>query len=252
MIKGLYAAATGMMAIESRQDVIANNIANVSTPGFRRQEPIQKGFYDLFVQKLTRPIRFRLDSAPGGGVKLDETFTDLSAGIITATDNPMNIALSGPGFLVVDTPGGERYTRSGKLLLDADGQLATPEGFKLLGAGGAPIAAGGGNLLILENGTVTVDGEAAGTLQLVEFEQANMLTHLGEGLYVASEAALERSGPAERTTVTHKALEMSNVNLPKEMIALLLGARAYAANQRVINAIDETASRVIERVGMPA
>ena len=251
MIKGLYAAATGMMAIEGRQDVIANNIANVSTPGFRRQEPIQKGFYDLFVQKLTHPIRFRLDSAPGGGVKLEETFTDQSPGVITATENPLNIALSGPGFLVVDTPGGERYTRSGKLLVDGDGQLATAEGFKLLGTGGAPIAGGGGSLLILEDGTVTVDGEATGTLQLIEFEQASMLTHLGEGLHVASAAALDRSGPAEGTTVRHKALEMSNVSLPKETIALMLGARAYAANQRVINAIDATAGRVIERVGMP-
>jgi len=239
------------MAIESRQDVIANNIANVSTPGFRRQEPVQKGFYGLFLNQLARPLRFRIEGAPGGGVKLDETFTDVAAGVLTTTDDPLNIALSGPGFLTVDTPQGERFTRNGKLLVDADGDLATAQGHKLLGAGGAPVSARGGNVLISSGGTVTVDGEAAGTLQLTEFEETRMLTHLGEGLYAASEAALERSSVAESTTVTHKALETSNVNLPEETIALLLGARAYSANQRVINAIDDTAGQVIQRVGMP-
>ena len=240
------------MANEDRQAVIANNIANASTIGFRRQQPVQEGFYDVFVQKLSRPMRFDLEGAPGGGVKVVETFTDTAAGAVASTDNPLNVALTGPGFLAVDTPQGERFTRAGHFTVDLDGQLATPDGFKVQGAGGASIDARGGDLLIANDGTVRVDGATTGQLRLVEFEDPHMLGREGGSLYRASEAALRRSTEAENTTVVNKALEMSNVNLPQEMINMILGLRVYAANQKVINAMDETMTRLIEQVGMPA
>ncbi len=251
MIKGLYTAATALVALERSHDVTANNIAHASTSGFRAQKPVQKGFYEVFAAERANPARFDLNSAPGGGTKLIETFTDTRSGQIAKTGNPLNVALSGPGFLVVETPNGQRYLRNGAFSIDADGELATPDGLKILGEGG-PIQASGGPVTITADGTINVGNENMGKLQLVEFEDPHMLTREGEGLFVASDAAIGRSAPAEKTTVTHEALEMSNVNLPQEMINMILGLRAYGANQKVITAMDETMGRLIEQVGMPA
>lgn len=250
MIKGLYAAATGMMAIDQRQSVIANNISNASTVGFRRQEPVQKGFYDLFLDRATRPPIVNQHSAPGGGALFVETFTDARRGAFTMTGDPLNVALDGPGYLVVDTPQGERFTRSGALAIDIEGQLATRDGFKILGEGGTPVNVGGGKLSISADGAVREDGQEAGRLRVVEFENIHMLTNQGNGLYRASEAALARSAPATDTRVVHESLELSNVNIPNEMIGMMLGVRAYEANQKYINVVDETMSRLIDQVGM--
>lgn len=252
MIKGLYAAASGMVANDMREAVIANNIANAATTGFRRQEPVQKGFYDLFVNKLTRPPRFNMDKAPGGGVKVEETFTNTTGGPINVTEDPLNVALMGPGFLSVETPGGERYTRCGKFGIDQDQDLETSDGYKVMSADGGPINVEGNRITIGADGTVSVDGVVRGKLKVTEFEDPHMLTHQGETLYQASDAALQRSAEAANTSVVHKALEYSNVNLPQEMIGMILGLRAYNANQKVITSVDETLTRLIEQVGMPA
>ena len=251
MIAGLYAAANGMMANEAREAVVANNIANAATIGFRRQEPVVEGFYEMFSNKLVRPTRFNVDSAPGGGVKVVETFTNTAGGAINVTDDPLNVALMGSGFLSVQTPKGERFSRNGKFTIDTDMDLANADGFKVLSSGGAPINVEGGMITISSDGTVSVNGAVRGQLKVTEFEDPHMLTRQGETLYYASDQAQERSAPALKTAVVQKALEMSNVNLPQEMIGMIIGLRAYSANQKVITSVDETMSRLIDQVGTP-
>lgn len=251
VIVGLYAAANGLRAVADRQDVLANNIANAATPGFRRQRVIDKGFYPVFLDKARRPIWTDGVRAPGGGLQTTETFSDFASGGIRTTGNPLDVALQGPGFLAVETPQGERFTRNGTFTVDTDGQLATPDGFKVLGEGGGGIDVRGGRVQFARDGTVYVDGAPTGRLRLVEFEDAHMLTREGANLFRASDAALRRSAPAAETEVLAESLELSNVQLPYELIQMTMGLRLYEANQRVITAIDETASRVIQDVGTP-
>jgi flagellar basal-body rod protein FlgG len=251
MLQGLYAAATGMMTLELQQDIVANNVANAATTGFRRQEAVQKGFYDLFVNKRSRPNRFNQNTAPGGGVKMEETYSDTSGGALQSTGNPLNVALTGPGFLSVNTPRGERFTRNGAFAIDSDGDLATADGYKVQGEGGQAVAVGEGVVTIGKDGSVSVNGAVVGSLRVTEFNDPHMLTREGEALYMASNEALQASQPAKDTTVEQSMLEMSNVNIPREMIAMLLGSRAYAANQLVINAVDQTVDRLIQQVGTP-
>lgn len=241
-----------MVAIEDRQAIIANNIANASTVGFRRQEAVQTGFHEVFSGKLVGAARFNQSKAPGGGVKIGETFSDTEAGPIVTTDDPLNVALRGPGFLAVDTPQGERFTRAGSFIVDGNGQLATPDGYKVQSSGGGPIELQAGNTVITEDGSIKVNDVTAGQLRLVEFEDPHMLTREGHSLYKASPEATQRSAAATGTTVAGKALEMSNVNLPKEMVSMIAALRAYAASQKVMTAADETMSKIIEQVGMPA
>ncbi|HOT52280.1 MAG TPA: flagellar hook-basal body protein [Candidatus Hydrogenedentes bacterium] len=252
MQKSLYTAAVGMVAVEERQAVIANNIANASTTGFRRQQPVQKGFYEILTNTAKRPAWFDSQIGPGGGAQMVETFTDTAAGAFTATDDPLNIALSGPGYLAVSTPSGERFTRAGALTIDVNKQLATSDGFPVMGQGSQPIAINGTDVQIAGDGTVQVDGQAVGKLRLVEFEDPHMLERQGHNLYRASEAALGRSSEASGTTIHSKTLELSNVNMPKEMVSMISALRVYEANQKVIATADETMGRLIEQVGAPA
>jgi len=251
MIKGLYAAATGMIALEARQSILANNIANSSTPGFRKQEPIMKGFYDVYLDKLGTVAQYNNRIAPGGGVEVDQTYTLTRNGPITSTGDSLNVGLQGPGYLVVDTPRGERYTRNGTFAIDADGELATVDGLKVQGAGGGGIDVSGGKIQFEQDGTVLVDGKTRGKLRVVEFKDPHKLYQQGENLYAARPEAKKEMAEGVNTRVIGKTLEQSNVQVPIALTNMMIGLRAYAANQRVINAINETMGRVIDQVGSP-
>lgn len=260
MIQGLYAAASGMMAVEDRQAVIANNIANVMTPGFKRQLAVQEGFYATYFGSAKNTLVFDGEEAPGGGMKLVETFSDFRNGIVSSTGNVFDIALVGPGFVAIGQPEGSTrtgapegalFTRNGKFSVGMDGQLVTTDGLTVLSEGGDPIIVAGGNVQINGDGEVLVDGELSGKIQIVEFQNPHALTRQGFTIYFADQATLNRSAPATRTVVKSEAVEMSNVQLPAEMAHMMMALRAYAANQRVISTIDATIGRLIDQVGIP-
>ncbi len=251
MIQGLYAAATGIMAIENQQALVANNIANAGTPGFRRQDAVNKGFYEVFLNKLVSPTRLNQEAGPGGGVKVLETFTDTRNGVVTTTGNPLNVALMGPGYIAVETAQGDRFTRNGTLSVDTEGYLVTESGYRVQDVGGGYIDVRGGQVEIDGDGMIRVDGEVTGQIRLVEFEDPHALTREGHDLYAALDETLAAAAPAAETQVIPESLEASNVQLPVEMIKMIVGLRAYSANQRVINSIDETVSKLIEQVGSP-
>lgn len=252
MISGLYTAASGMLSVESRQEAIANNIANAATPGYKRQQPVQLGFYELFAGKMLSPARFHSEAAPSGGVKVVETYPDLRDGMLQLTDNPLNLALQGPGYFVVDTPAGERYSRSGAFTIDAEGYLADASGNRVQSAGGQPIAVNGGPVNVGEDGSVSVNGEPVGRIRTVEFSDPKRLMREGNGLFLAPEELEAQRAEAADTRVTQGKLEMSNVQLPSEMVQLMMGARAYEANERMIATVDATLGRLIDQVGMPS
>lgn len=251
MIQGLYAAASGMLAVEDRQATIANNIANAATVGFKRQSTVQEGFQEVYFNALRNPVWLNLERGPGGGVRTTETYTDYSNGSLVPSGNPLDLALIGPGFMSVSTSTGEAFTRNGHLALSDAGRLVTSDGYEILDVDGGPIDVGEGIISIDGTGRIMVNGVAAGQIGIVEFEDPHMLERLGFTLYRASEEALARSGPAQSTSVAGNTIETSNVKIPMEISDMMLALRAYSANQRVINAIDETVSRLIDSVGSP-
>lgn len=250
MIQGLYSAANGMMSVEDHQAIVANNIANASTAGFKRQIPVQKGFDIVFLGELKRASRFDLERAPGGGVKAVETFTNYGNGMVQSTGNAFDVALVGPGFLKVETPNGERYTRNGRLAVGGAGELVTQDGHLVQDAGGGPIDVTGGLPRFDADGTVIVNGELRGQMAIVEFNDPHGLVRDGFTLFRADGETVQEQ-PAAATSVAGQSLEASNVDIPNEMIQMMMALRAYAANQRVIQAIDETSSRLIDQVGSP-
>ena len=252
MIQGLYTAASGMAAAESRQSAIANNIANASTHGYKRAEPVLSGFYAMFSNSLRQPFHFDIQTAPGGGVHVAETVADMRSGGLTEVGDPLAMALQGPGMFVANTPNGERYTRSGSFRINDQGQLASQDGYPIQALGGGTIDVRNGKVEVGTDGSVRVGGVPAGQLRLMEFESMGDLRREGNNMYIASPAQLQSAKPATKTTVHGHSLESSNVNVPKEMTQMLLGLRAYEANQHVIQAIDGTMGRLIDQIGFPS
>ena len=251
MLQGLYAAANGMIAVEDRQAAIANNIANASTPGFKRQLAVQEGFYQVFAQAGEGFTRLSQESNPGGGIRLSQTYSDYSDGVVMNTGRPLDIALVGPGMMEVETPFGPRYTRSGKLSAGSDGSLVTDHGYRVMGAEGDPIIVSGGIPQIERNGAISVNGQQRGQIKLMEFSDLHELNRSGYSLYTAPQDVLDRAKPAEDTVVLGQAIESSNVQLPTEISHMMLALRAYEANRKVLSSADETVGRMIDQVGAP-
>ncbi|HNR30950.1 MAG TPA: flagellar basal-body rod protein FlgF [Candidatus Hydrogenedentes bacterium] len=251
MIAGLYTSANGMVALEEAQAAIANNIANASTTGFRRHQAVQTGFYQVFSNVLRRPAAFQFERAPGGGVKVAETFTDTAPGVLHTTGGPLDLAIEGSGYFVVETPRGERYTRDGNFMVDVDGDLATAEGYKVLSIDGRSMDVRGGNVVVDADGQIAVNGVPAGQVRLVAFEDPQRLRREGENLFRAPDGVTSVTANGAGTAVHQGRLESANVNLPVELTNMLLGLRAYEANLRAIHAADETVSQLIDRVAMP-
>ncbi|PCJ66196.1 MAG: flagellar basal-body rod protein FlgF [Candidatus Hydrogenedentota bacterium] len=249
MIQGLYSAANGMMAVEDRQAVIANNIANATTPGFKRQLAVQKGFYQELVGTGAHPQLFNSEKAPGGGLKVNETFTNYANGIVTETGNPLDLALIGPGFFEVDTPDGVRLTRSGRFSVGENGFIVTGNGNRLLGVSGEPIDVSGGMVQIDEAGNVYVNDEIRDQLSILEFDDPHALSREGYTLFRAADAVLASSRQAESTIIAPQSIEGSNVQLPVEMVNMMMALRAYAANQQVLQSVSETTGKLIDQVG---
>ena len=248
MIQGLYTAANGMVAVEDRQAIIANNIANASTNGFKSQLAVQKGYYGEYMG-----TKFPSNAtAPGGGVKLTETFSNFSGGGITKTGGDLDVAIMGKGFFNVQMGEQSLYTRNGQFSINPSGLLSTPSGYTVLDMDGSPIDVSGGVIAIDETGGVRVNGEVRAQLAVTQFEDPHGLKRVGDNVFQASEDMMAQASQAVDTQIGSQSLETSNVQVPTEMINMMMALRAYGANQKVISTIDETVSRMIDQVGSPS
>jgi flagellar basal-body rod protein FlgG len=252
MFRSLATAASGMEAQQTRLDVTANNIANVSTNGFKRG---RAEFADLIYQEM-RPAGAATGqgtTAPsstevGLGTRLVSTAREQGQGELHQTGGPLDVAIEGHGYLAITTPNGETaYTRNGALQLDATGRIVTSEGYSL--ASELTVPPDAQSITIAPDGTVTVTvpGEnqstELGQIQIATFANPAGLAAQGGNLFretSASGAAVVGSpGEGGAGSLRQGMLEVSNVNVVQEMIDLISGQRAYEINARVIKAADE-------------
>ncbi len=239
MLRGIYAAASGMVTQRERLDVIANNLANTSTTAFKRAEPIARGFRQVFAEEIGRFAGVPASLAiPGGGSALDATTEDFSPGPVVDTGNPLDVAIDGDGFFVIGTQNGQRYTRAGNFSLNPEGQLVNQNGQPVWGRGG-PVFVRGETIQISANGDVVVDGATVDRLWIVDFPRPYLLTKCGQNLYATTEDSLRTNPISVETNVRAGALERSNVNPITELTLLMETARSYEAHQRVVGAFDE-------------
>lgn len=247
MIYGLYQSAAGMMTSEYRQAVLANNVANADTVGFKRDVA-------TFAERVPawRAGRRQGPSAVdleglSGGMWLGQTFTDHSPGTKVATGEWHDVALDGPGFLVVQVNGQPQYTRDGRLLMDRDGFLtAATDGAPVLGVGGMPIRLNprGGTPSIDAQGRISQDGAVVAELELVDFEDYTALRKAGATRFVAPDQG-QRPAPV---LVQAGYLEGAGVEAIEELVSLMEVSRAYQVNARMVALQDESVGRLINTV----
>ncbi|MFO1476601.1 MAG: flagellar hook-basal body protein [Verrucomicrobiota bacterium] len=240
----LYQAAAAMNAHARWQDMIAQNLAAGTAPGFRKQEisfdAIQAG-----INPSTAP------GAPSYVIPAANVSTSYEAGETRATGNLTDLALDGPGFLEVQLPNGTRaYTRDGELHISAQGELVTKQGYPVLGTGG-PIQIdpnSGGTLTISSTGDVSQGDQSRGKLHIVEFTQPRALTPIGNGCFIPQQAGAVPKN-ATVTTVSQGFLEGSNSSTSLEMSNLIMAMRMFEANQKVLQTQDDRMGKVIAELG---
>ncbi len=227
----------GVRMLERKLEVLANNVANSNTPGFKKE---RLTFEEYFLDQLDSSKR----TAKG-----EIEATDFSQGAFKQTNNPLDLAIDGEGFFVVETPFGKAFTRAGHFTLNAQNELVTPEGYRVLGNGG-PITledTTGKGIWVNRDGHFYVDETEVGALDLVAFDNPEALKKMGRNLFV-SEGTGAKEQPAEGK-VAQGFIEDSNVNPVESMVVLLDLYRAYEAMQRAMQACDELDDKAINQVG---
>ena len=247
MLDSLYIAATGMNAQQLNVDTISNNLANVSTTGFKRQ---RVSFEDLVYRQIPQSLRLLGSDTNryGTGVAVGGTSPIFVAGDLKKTELPYDLAIRGNGFFEVTRSDGSRaYTRNGAFQLDNDGNLTTANG--LLLEPPIQIPSDATNVLIDANGKVsgTLPNEAQpaefGTIELVNFSNPSGLKSEGDNLYTPTEKSGDplpgKPGEQSLGSLAQGFLESSNVKLVDEFVNLIVSQRAYEANSKVVKAADE-------------
>ncbi|SDN99041.1 flagellar basal-body rod protein FlgF [Methylobacterium phyllostachyos] len=242
MQNALFVGVSSQMALQRELDVIANNMANVSTTGFKaRSSRFQEYLMPVAsADSFARPDR-RLSYVIDQGTTLD-----LGQGPIEQTGNPLNIAVKGSAFIAVQSPQGERYTRNGAFEINPQGTLVTSDGYPVVGDGGPiTINAQETGLAIGSDGTVSTNLGIRGRIKLVTFANPQQLTNEGGNLYASGEAG-RPAGLEGR--VEAGALERSNVRPVIEMTRLMDVNRSYAMVSSMISRLDELRGTAISRL----
>ncbi len=236
MENSLYVGLSGQVALEQRMALVANNIANVNTAGYRGQNAV-------FREYISDQRRMKEDVSLVFGYGQYQ-MTD--PGPIKITENPLDVALVGPGFLGVQTPEGVQFTRAGNFSINSIGELVTARGFKVADQGGGTISipAQAQYISIDQNGIISTNEGQIGTLMVGEFNDYQKLEPQGNGLYKTDEQPI----PATQTTVLQGKLEGSNVNAIAEMTNMIEVSREYQAVQRMMQSEHDRQRTAIQKI----
>ncbi len=259
--RALWVAKTGLDAQQTRMAVIANNLANVNTTGYKKSRAI---FEDLVYQNIrqvgaqtTQNTELPTGLQLGTGVRTVATEKLHSQGNMQETDNSLDVAVSGRGYFQVLMPNGEiNYTRDGSFKLDSTGQLVTSGGMSI--EPNITIPSDAISVSIGRDGTVSVQQPGAGgavqlgQIQLADFVNPSGLNPIGENLYTESVASgapvIGTPGEDEFGTVYQGSLETSNVNVVEELVSMIETQRAYEMNSKAISTTDEMLSYVSQQL----
>lgn len=226
--------------LQRRLDVVANNLANMDTSGFKADDLVTEEFDDTTASADENPTNVRFVRDIGFA-------RDMSQGEIAATGNPLDVAIQGSGFFMVQGPGGTLYTRDGAFKLTGDGRLVTGDGRAVLDSGGAPITidAQGESPTIGRDGAITVAGNEVGRLGVVAFASPGALQKVGDNLWNAQGQSTQ---PFEGV-VEQGALEGSNVRPVVEITRLIEIQRAYQSAAQFVANTDSLRQRAIQTLG---
>lgn len=245
MIRGLYTSATAMLAAQTQSEVIGDNVANLKTPGYKEQLASNISFPAMLIERMggnSSPDPVQLGWL-GTGVGVDRAALSNVQGALETTDLKTDLALTSPGYFVIQTPVGERYTRNGHFQLNDQGMLQSSNGYALQGENG-PIGRLSSEFVVKADGTIMDNGQRVDRLRVVDIA-TDALKREGESLYSASQPVQVLM----TSQVLQGAVEASNVDLSGQMVHMMTVMKAYEANQRVIQIQDEMLGKAVNEVG---
>jgi flagellar basal-body rod protein FlgG len=241
MNSGIYAAISGSMAMMDQLDVLANNLANVNTPGYKK-DTIR--FEAVLAATASQGAEAAVDTP---SMISKEYSVDFSSGQVKLTGNTFDIALDGDGFFVVNTPEGKAYTRQGNFRMDVSGKLVTVDGYEVLGGGG-PILINGGSVSFDSAGKIFVEGLETGVIDVVDFPKPYDLKKMGSALFMPNNpAATPQRATATKVMQSH--LEGSNVNPLEEMVRMIETTRSSESCQKMIMNYDQMTGKAVNDLG---
>ena len=264
MDKGIYTALSGGIAMSHELELIANNLANANTPGFKRDT----GTFNEYLTEVRRTdsvdgvqrevmnasMPYARPTGYKSFVEMDGIYTDYNQGMHKSTGRSLDIALQGQGMLEILTPSGVRYTRQGNLSVSADGRLVTTNGYSVLSKGAAPgeapetrvIQLGSGSVTITPEGNIMQNGAVVSTLSVQEFNENQWLEKVGNSLFRNTDP---RNFKAETKTKVRKGyLESSNVNAVREMTRLIEATRSYESHMQAIKTYQQIDAKSVSEI----
>ncbi len=234
MYKGIYIALSGAKLKQKHLDIFAQNIANASTSGYKKE---RISFKDFIV-----PSDNRTSLAKDGRVmtEVSAVITDYANGGLIRTGNPLDLAINGRGFFALEN---NKYTRNGQFKISPEGDLQTADGIKVLGDGG-PITVQGSSIDISPSGEILVDDISVGFLKVVDFNNRDALTKVNGTMFTTDQGAQEIEAD-----ISQGYLEASNVQAIKEMVQMIAALREFESYQKMIHAFDEATAKTVNEMG---
>jgi flagellar basal-body rod protein FlgG len=244
MIQGIYTASMGMTPLLQKQDQIANNLSNVNTTGFKQSGLFVKSYQKYIADDQLQPYVNR-------ELKVDEVYVDYSEGPMKQTNNQLDMCVKGTGFFTVMTGDGVQYTRNGNFALNSEGFLVTSDGSKVMGTEGYIRVERNLPVTISDRGEVIQNNMSMGFLKVVDFAKPYKMLRCGEGRFrpqLPGNPELQSAGYVVRQGY----LEASNVDMIKNMVAMISAYRNFEADQKALQAQDETLDHAVNQVGKVA
>ncbi len=255
MNRGLYTAALGMTTQMNKMDVVSNNIANVNTSGYKKDEVVTRSFDEELMLRLHNEHDTVFDNKKIGtmnmGVTVDNIYTNFSTGSLEHTGGDLDLALNGDGFFIVETYGQngdkqERFTRDGKFKISEDSKLVTSGGFYVLDTEGKSIDLGNATTVTInDKGQIYSKEGLIANIAITSFEDNEFLRKEGSNFYFALDGAIKTDSKAN---LMQGYVESSNVNTVNEMVEMITISRAYEANQKVITNYDNIMSKAATEI----
>ncbi len=240
MIKGIYNSASGMLPRILKQEIYANNMANVNTPGFKKDDVFLKTLSDAQKGDIITDFPWETPMA-------DEVYIDYQQGSLEKTDGENDLAIEGNGFFAVETQKGTRYTRGGEFSISSQGVLIDGQGNPVLSDSG-PVFILGERMDVGQDGTISVDGSVIGKIKVVDFDKPYKLKKTDNGYFIPSDPTAAEK-PSQDAQVRQGYLEKSNINIVEVMVDMLASFRSYEASQKAIQTQDETLDKAVNDLG---
>lgn len=254
MLRGMYSSISAMIGLEANQQVITNNIANINTTGYKAETLIYKSFNEFLISNNDRYIsgqgKKQMLGGLSSGVNIDDITTNYTQGTIKTTDNDNDFAINGKGFFTIrDNEGNIRYTRDGAFKVNGNGYLVTSSGYEVLGINQRTnnlegIYVGNQKISMDNNNNLLLNSNIAYKFHIVDFADYNELNKIGQNLFEGNNAI-----EAENYYVQNRAKETSNVDIIDATAALMSNLRAFEANQKVVQVMDSTLSKIASEIG---